>query len=290
MERERITVYDMMVQVIQGNQLSAGEEAKIMAVLRERGEEREKKRMSRCLAGVIEAEMQKKVEAGIILEATKKWYYPIYRRCFLETNPGNLDAAEITEAGVEEFIIEAHESFGLNRNDMLCFMGLLQTGLNELSDRGLLTFVPNKKMYRSYVEFDRGIKYIDNPYSAEETKSIMEWIEEHSDTDTGALAVGLWFTRDISPEEIIALKKDDCWYSGSGIEKGIFKEDEKKKYVTEAFKMHPDEEQYIFMLKKEGRWRPLNERSLQIKLYYICRAIGIRYRVFHKNETIIPNK
>lgn len=290
MERERITVYDMMVQVIQGNQLSAGEEAEIMAVLQERGEEREKKRMGRCLAGVIEAEMQKKVEAGIIMEAAKKLYHPIYRRCFLETNPGNLDAAEITEAGIEEFIIEAHESFGLNRHDMLCFMGLLQIGLNELSDRGLLTFVPDKKMYRSYVEFDRGIKYIDNPYSVEETKSIMEWIEEHSDTDTGALAVGLWFTRDISPEEIIALKKDDCWYSDSGIEKGIFKEDEKKKYVTEAFKMHPDEEQYIFMLKKEGRWRRLNERSLQIKLYYICRDIGIRYRAFHKNETIIPNK
>jgi len=290
MEKERMTIYDMILQIINSNQLSADEEAEVLGILRKREEEREKKRMSRCLAGVIEEKMQKMVEEGIIKEATKTRYHPIYKRCFLETNFGNLDATEITEAEVEEFIIEAHESFGLNRNDMLCFMGLLQKGLNELSDRGLLTFVPDKQMYRSYVESDRENKYIDNPYSEEETERIMKWIEEHSDTDIRALAVGLWLTGNISPEEIIGLKKDDCWNSDNGIEKGIFKEDEKKKYVTEAFKLHPDEEQYIFMLKKEGRWRRLNERSLQIKLYYICRSIGITYRAFHKNEIIIPDK
>ena len=289
MEKEKITVFDMILQII--DQLSIEEEVEIMGILRKREEEREKKRMSRCLAGIAEQELQKRVDKGEIKETTKTRYHPIYKRCFLETDFGNLDATEITEAEVEEFIIEAHESFGLNRNDMLCFMGLLQAGLNELSDRGLLTFVPDKKMYRSYAESDKGNKYIDNPYSEEETESIMKWIEEHSATDIRALAVGLWFTGNISPEEIIGLKKDDCWNSDGGLEKGIFKEDEKKKYVTDAFKLHSDEEQqYIFMVKKESRWRRLNARSLQIKLYYICQSIGIKYRAFHKNDIIIPDK
>lgn len=290
MEKDRTTVTDMIIMTINDNRLSVKEEVEIMDILRGRGEGREKKRMSRCLAGIAEQELQKRVDKGEIKESTKNRYHPIFRRCFLETEIGNMDAAELSESVVKDFVMEANEFLGLNRNDMYFFMGMLQTGLNKMSDMGLLTFEPDRKMYRVYVESERGIRYIDNPYSPEETKSIMDWIEEHSDIDVRALAVGLWLTGNISPEEIVALRKEDCWDSGSGIEKGMFKECARQRFVTEANKHHPDEEQYVFMVRKDGRWKRLNERSLQIKLYYICQDIGIVYRAFHKNEAIIPGR
>lgn len=289
MKEQKITVFDMVLQLIQGNQLSPEEEAELMEVLTRRGEEREEKRKSRCLAGVIEAEMQRKVEDGIIKQSTKNRYYPIFRRCFLETKIGNMPASELSDSVIREFIIEAHEFMGLNRNDMYFFMGMLQTGLNKMSDAGFLAFNPDRKLYRGYIESDRGIRYIDNPYSEEETKELMKWIESHFE-DSRGLAVALWLSSDISPEEIVALTKEKCWDSGNGMEKGIFRQDTKKRLITAAFNLHPENEEYIFMVKKDGKWRKLNERSLQIKLYYICQDIGITYRAFHKNETIVPNK
>lgn len=280
----------MIVQVIKGDQLLEEEEAELLEVLRRRGEKRESARLSRCLAGVIETEMQKKVDEGIIRKVTKDRYHPIFRRCFQETQTGNMDASELSESAIRDFVMDAHEFMGLNKNDMYFFMGMLQMGLNKLSDMELLTFIPDRKMYRGYIESERGIKYIDNPYSPEETKIIMDWIIKNP--DTRALAVGLWLTGNISPEEIVVLKQEDCWEYDNDlvVGKGIFEERAKLRFVTEAFKMHPADEQYVFMVKKDGRWKKLNERSLQIKLYYICQDIGITYRAFHKNETIIPGR
>lgn len=65
--------------------------------------------------------------------------------------------------------------------------------------------------------------------------------------------------------------------------KGIFKDSKKLRYVTEAFKLHSADEQYVFRIKKEGRWRKLNERSLQIKLNYI---ICVRILVLHTGRSI----
>lgn len=291
MERERITVYDMIVQVINGNQLSVEEEVAIMELLRERGEEREKKRMSRCLAGVIDEELKKKVEAGIYKESTKDRYYPIYRKCFRETKIGNLDASELSETVIKEFIIEAHEFFGINnQNDMTAFMRLLQMGLNSMSDQGLLLFVPDKKLYKKHIEFDKGIKYIDNPYSPEEVNKILNWVEIHL-FDSRGLAVALWLSSNIAPEEIVFLEKADCWEEDNELinGKGIFAENTRLRIVKEAFNLHPESEQYIFMIKRDNRWRRLNDNSLQIKLYYICQDVGITYRAFHKDEAIIPD-
>ena len=285
---EKITVFDIIIQLIKDNQLSPEEEAEIRGILEEKEREREEERLSRCLAGVIETEMQRKVDEGIIKEATKNRYHPIFRRCFQETQTGNMDASELSASIIREFIMEAHESFGLNRNEMYLFMGMLQMGINKMSEMKLLTFVPDKKMYRSYIEIDRGIRYIDNPYSPEETKKITDWVESH--VDSRGFAVALWLSSNIAPKEIVSLKKEDCWDSDSGIGKGLFKDNKKMKFVSEAFKIHPENEEYIFMVKKDGKWKKLNERSLQIKLYYICQDIEITYRAFHKNESIIPDK
>lgn len=291
-KEEKITMFDMVAQIIQSNRFSVEEESEIFEVLKTRMEEKEKTRMSRCLAGVIERELEKRVEEGIYKESTKSRYHPIYRRCFQETQTGNLDASELSESVIREFIMEAHESLGLNnKNDMAAFMGLLQMGLNSMSDQGLLSFVPDKKLYRKHIESDRGISYIDNPYSPEQVKKIIGWVENHF-SDPRGLAVALWFSSNISPEEIVSLKKENCWEDSNGMRegRGIFEESARLRIVSEAFKLHPEDEQYIFMVKKDGRWRRLNEKSLQIKLYYICQDLKITYRAFHKNESIIPDR
>lgn len=81
------------------------------------------------------------------------------------------------------------------------------------------------------------------------------------------------------------LKKEDCWENNNDlfVGKGIFKDSKKLRYVTEAFKLHSADEQYVFRIKKEGRWRKLNERSLQIKLNYI---ICVRILVLHTGRSI----
>lgn len=298
MEKERITVFDMIVQVVDGNQLHEDEEIELMKILRRRGEEREEKRMSRCLAGIVEIEMRKKVQEGIIKASTKHRYQPIYRRCFLETEFGNLDAAEITESAVKEFIIEAHESFGLNRNERMCFMGLLQTGLNKMSEDEMLDFVPDKKIYKNYIEIENGKNFILNPYFEEETKCIFDWIKRHPD-DIRGLAVGLWFLGEIAPEEIIRLKREDLKDScgnntgeatvikKSDADSYLSLTDMRSKIIHAALDLHPDGGlEYIFMIKKENRWRRLVDNSLSIKLYYICQDIGIKYKAFHKNDVI----
>lgn len=300
MEKERITMSDMIIQTINDNLLSAEEEVEIMDVLRGRGEEREKKRMSRCLAGVIEAEMQKKVEEGGIKESTKNRYYPIYRRCFKENKIGNMDSSELTEEIIQDYIIEAHESFGLNRNDMTFFIGFLQIGINKLSEDGMLDFIPDKKIYKNYIETKQDKNFIYNPYPKEETKKIMEWVEKHLD-DVRGLAVALWLLGDISPEEIIKLKKQDLVVSSGNktdnirmirkpnADSYLLLTDERNRLIKAALDLHPsDGLEYIFMVKKENRWIRLNSHSLSIKLYYICRNIGkaVTYRAFHSCDVI----
>ena len=263
MEKNRTTMTDMIIQTIIDNQLSAEEEIEIMDVLRGRGEEREKKRMSRCLAGVIEVEMLKKVEEGVIKESTKNRYYPIYRRCFKENKIGNMDSSELTEEIIQDYIIEAHESFGLNRNDMTFFIGFLQIGINKLAEDGMLDFIPDKKIYKNYIETKQDKNFIYNPYPEEETKKIMEWVEKHPD-DVRGLAVALWLLGDISPEEIIKLKKQDLVDSSGNKTDNIrmirkpnavsylLLTDERNRLIKAALDLHPsDGLEYIFMVKKK---------------------------------------
>ena len=305
MRGERITVFDMILQIIDGNQLSAEEETEIFGILEQRGRKRESARMSKCLAGVIEAEMQKKVDEGIIKESTKNRYHPIFRRCFQETIIGNMASSDLSEEIIREYIIEAHESFGLNRTEMTLFMGFLQTGLNWMSEKGMLNFEPDKKLYKNYIEAERGRNLIYNPYSVEETEAIMNWVEKHPD-DMRGLAVALWLHGDISPEEIVKLKKKDLVDSSGNnstdsvtviqtpdADSYLHLTEKRNQIIKAALKLHSDEEQdYIFMAREGRRWKRLNDKSIQLKLYYICEDIGegVVYRAFHHNDVIVNDK
>lgn len=299
MEGNKVTMGQMIIQMIQGNQLSVKEETEISEILEKRKREREDQKMDRCLAGVIERVLSERVEKGKIKAATKRRYHPIYKRCFEDTVIGNMDGSELTEEMIREIIIDANETLGTNRNDMLYFMGLLQVGLNKLSEEGMLNFMPNKKLYIKFLESERETNYRENPYSIEEMEDLMAWIDRNED-DVRGLAVGLWLSGGISPEEIINLKKECLEDSGTnstgeltaikkpGTDRYLRLTSIRKRLLDSALAIQSDNEaDYIFMVKKEDKWRMLTKKSLQIKLYYMCEDLGIKYKAFHCNDIIL---
>lgn len=299
MEGNKVTMGQMIIQMIQGDQLSITEESEILGILEERQRKREEEKMGRCLAGVIESVLTEKVREGKIKAASKKRYHPIYKRCFVETIIGNMDASELTEALIKEIIIDAHETLGTSRNDMLYFMGLLQIGLNKMSEEGLLNFMPNKKLFITFAEAEKETNYRDNPYSIEEMEDLMAWVERNPD-DVRGLAVGLWLSGGISPEEIIDLKKECLEDSGAtsagelttikrpGSDRYLRLTSVRKRILDAALQIQSNNGmEYVFMVEKEHRWRKLTKKSLQIKLYYICEDLGIKYKAFHCNDVIL---
>lgn len=292
MYKNTMTVYDIMLQMIEDNQLSLEEETALKKFLDDRETKRIEEKRNRCLSGIIEKELAELVRAGKLSQATQQRYHPILRRCFMETSYGNLDASLLSESVIQEFVMEAQESYNLNRNDLLFFTGMLKLGLNKMAQLGLISFTPHKRMFKSFIEPVQGIRQIINPYSERDTDRIMEWIEDHP-SDTRALAVGLWFSGGLSPLQIINLKKADCWGENSTdnktieFDRNIFRMWQRANYIRKAIKLHPEEDKYVFMVNKDGVWKKLTERSLPIKLYYICQDIGIKYKGFHQNEMIV---
>lgn len=295
MYKNTMTVYDIMVEMIEDNQLSLEEEAELKNFLDERQTERDEEKRNRCLSGIIEKELAELVQAGKLSQATQQRYHPILRRCFMETSYGNLDASMLSESVIQEFVIEAHESYNLNRNDLLFFTGMLKLGLNKMARLGLISFTPHKKMFKNCMEPVQGIRQIINPYSERETNLITEWIEDHP-SDTRALAIGLWLSGGLSPLQIINLKKADCWGEDSTdnktieFDRNIFRMWQRANYIMKAIKLHPEDAKYVFMVKKDGNWKKLTDKSLPIKLYYICQDIGIKYKAFHLNEMIVEDE
>ena len=209
----------------------------------------------------------------------------------MDTTYGNLDAASLSEAVIQEFISEALESYNLNRKDLLFFTGMLKLGLDKMAQSKLISFTPDTKMLKSYIEPVDEFRYIRNPYSEKETALIMKWIKDHP-SDTRALASGLWFSGGLCPIQIINLKKEDFLDNNDTGDKtiifdpNIFNMLQRAIYIHKAIKLHPEDTIYVFMVEKDGTWKKLSGRSLQLKLYYICQDIGIKYKSFHQNEVI----
>lgn len=255
----------------------------------------EKRKRRRCLARIIDDELSRNVKSGVISECAKEKNYSLYKRCFIESMIGNLDASDLSENIIREFIEEVEESFGLDDYEMLCFMGLLQCGLNRMADENILNFDPDRRIYRHYIEAERGIIYIDNPYSFSETESIKVWIDRHPD-DIRGLALGYFFTTDASLAEIVHMEKADQGENSLispdivKINKNVRISKEKARIISKALKRCPAKEKYIFMIQKKGKWEKLNEKGIQLRLYHICKELGITYRPIGKNEAILPKK
>lgn len=146
--------------------------------------------------------------------------------------------------------------------------------------------------------FERnGIRFIDNPYTAEETAVIREWVEDHP-FDVRGLAVSLWLSGGIAPEAIINLRTSDCWSGGRdthelihmgniAVDRSIFQQWDRFRIVKRAMELHQAKQPYVFMVYDRNQWSKLNGNAIQLKMFHICRNLGIRYRKFSNNEIIL---
>lgn len=295
---KKITIYDMIAQVIRGNQISLNEEEQLRDVLNGRWEEREKERKQRTLLGILEEEMDIKLKSKEFKPATVKRYKPILRRCF-SGSYGNMDAAELTEEILYDFITEVYEA-GLSRNEMYMFMRLLKKALSKMN--GILKFTPSPNLFINHAEMAIGTRLIECPYSPEEQKAITRWIIDHS-SDIRGLACGLWLVGGdgLSPDKIIGLKGQDTWkYCIDGLNKqntindvfdfdsNINRANAREHIIQKALSLHPEDAKYVFMVpKKESEgWKKLSGPALQIKMNWICNSLNIPYKPFHGNEAI----
>lgn len=299
MEKEGITVYDMINQMIRDGQFSANQEDALGMMLADRKEKREEERLSRCLYGIVMHEMDVRVSSGEVKQSTAKRYRPVIQRCF-NGKYGNMDAAEINEEIIQEFILEAIESYGLDRNEMSAYMRMLKQGLREMEKKEMLSFKPPKSLFTNHFEYISGTKLIDCPYAGKEQLDIGQWIASHP-TDARGLACGLWLLGGdgLSPDKIINIKGQDAWkYCPDGLKAGDgildFDPDERraearKSIIETAMKIHPEETSYVFMVpKKESKgWKKLSGPVLQTKMSWICSSLNIKYKAFHHNEAII---
>lgn len=278
MKTNNITVYQMVSQIIKENQLTWEEEDGIRKLIEEKEKKKREEDGETCLAAVVEQEMENGIKMGKVAEAFKRIYKPVLNECFWENEIGKLPVSCLSAPIIRKFIIQAEETYKMNRNSMICFMGLLQVGLDKISKDGMAELAYDKYLYLNYVGEEKGIRYIDNPYTEEETARIKEWIEIHP-YDTRGLALGLWFSGNLSAGQIVNLKRKDC-------HKGLLEKWEKGRLTEKALKLQPEDGEYVFMVEKRGRWEKLTAKGLQIKLYCICEGLGIGYKKIQKDEAI----
>lgn len=197
-----------------------------------------------------------------------------------ESEFGNIPATELSDMLVRKFVLQAEKIYEMDRTRLKCFTGMVQTGLNKLAEEDMLDFAPEKHIYKNYLMCsDRGIQYIKNPYSAEETEKIKEWIELHPD-DIRGMAIGLWFTGDVSLLEIANLKREEC-------HKDIFKKWKRARFVAKALELHPKNKDYVFMAINDGKLEKLTPQSFQMKLYHVCNRLGINYKKINRDEAMV---
>lgn len=286
-----ITIVDMVTQMINNNQLSAEDELRIKQILEGRLRNRSDGQKGMCLAEAINSEMAKKL--ALQDPRMKNMCELVYNRCFRESRIGRMDSLKLTEKTVKKFEKDVRELYGLNENEIVFFMGMLQVGLDKLADEKLLSFIPDRHLFRDFINTRHTTIYIDNPYSPEETEKIIQWMERHP-TDARGLAVGLWFTGGISLTEIVNLTKKDCW-GGKRTADSIMKFEERlfcarnrAGIVRNALDLHPSNVKYVFVIpRRDGSgWKRLTEQGLQKKIGCICQDLGITYKKVHKNEAI----
>ncbi len=272
---DKITIICKMVrQIIDEDNLA--DEAEIRRILEEKGKKEEDRGI--CLASVIEKELEKAIKSGQICESNVGLYQSVFEKMIRESEIGNMPAEELSDMLIKKFVLQAGKVYERDRTRLKCFTGMLQTGLKKMMEKGMLDFVPVKHA-KDYLGSKSGIQYIHNIYTPEETERISEWIELHPG-DIRGLALGLWFTGDVTLMEIANLKKEDA-------HKGIFKKWKKARFVSKALELNPKNGDYVFMTKSEGNLEKLTAQGLMMKLYHTCNRLGIEYKKINKNEAMV---
>ncbi len=274
-KEDKITIICKMVrQIIDEDKLA--DEAEIRRILEEKGKKEEERGI--CLASVIEKELEKAIKSGQICESNVGLYQSVFSKSIKNSEFGNIPASELSDMLIRKFVLQAEKTYEMNRTQLKCFTGMLQTGLNKMAEEDMLDFVPVKHA-KEYLGSKIVIQYINNPYTPEETERIKEWIELHPD-DIRGMAIGLWFTGDVSLLEIANLKREEC-------HKDIFKKWKRARFVAKALELHPQNKDYVFMAINDGKLEKLTPQSFQMKLYHVCNRLGIEYKRINRNEAML---
>ena len=277
-ENKIVMLCQIVSRIISENQLPDEAETGLRKILEE--EKTKKKEDSKiCLISVIQKELESAIKRGQICEADVGLYQSVFEECFEKNEIGKIPAAELSDMIIKKFVLQVSKTYEMNRTRIKCFTGMLQTGLNKMAEEDMLRFVPVKHVYKEYLGSGSGIKYIDNPYSAEETEKIKEWVDLHP-RDIRGLAIGLWLTGNVSLMEIANLKKKD-------VHKGLFIKWERARLISKALQMNPQNGNYVFMVINEGNLEKLTAQGLMMKLYHVCNRLGINYKRINKNEAML---
>lgn len=281
MEENKIVMLCQIVsRIISENQLPDAAEAELRKILEEETPEKKEEDRKICLTSVIETELEKAIKLGQICESSVRMYQTVFNKSIKNSEIGNMSATELSDILIRKFVLQAEKTYGMDRTWLKCFTGMVQTGLNKLAEEDMLDFAPEKHIYKNYLMCsDRGIQYIKNPYSAEETEKIKEWIELHPN-DIRGLAIGLWFTGNVSLMEIANLKRKD-------VHNGLFKKWERVWFISKALKLNLKNGDYVFMTKSEGNLEKFTTQGLMMKLYHTCNRLGIEYKKINKNEVMV---
>ena len=276
-ENEKTTLGDMIKQIINENQLSDADETEIRKILEEKRNKEEEKG---CLVSVIEIELEKAIKSGQICEENIGLYKSVFEKIIKRSEIGNMPAIELSNDLIKKFVLQTGKTYEKDRTRLKCFTGMLQTGLNRMAEEDMLDFVPEKHVYKNYLMcLDRGIRYIENPYTVEETEKIREWIDLHTN-DIRGLALGLWFAGDVSMEEIANMKLEDN-------HNNIFRKWERSRFITKALELHPQNGDYVFMIINDREWEKITAQGLMMKLYHVSNKLGIKYKRVNRNEAIV---
>ena len=273
---DKITIICKMVrQIIDEYKLL--DEDEVRRILEEKGKKEEDRGI--CLASVIEKELEKAIKSGQICESNVGLYQSVFDKSIKNSEIGNMPAKELSDILIKKFVLQAGKVYEVERTRLKCFTGMLQTGLNKMAEEDMLDFVPVKHAYKEYLGSESEIQYIHNPYTPEETERINEWIELHPG-DIRGLALGLWFTGNITLMEIANLKRKD-------VHNGLFKKWARARFITSALKLHSQRGDYVFMVIIDGPLEKLTAQGLMMKLYHICNKLGIKYRKINKDEAMV---
>lgn len=246
------------------------------------------------LASMVQYVMESSIDAGNYKKHNKERCHQVLLHCFQNNPIGKMDISELTEVLLEEIMIEATESCGMDRADMEVFMGLLQMGLNEAAKRKMLCFPHDKAMYKKYIAAEKSRNYIKGNYTSDEIECIRNWIAKEQD-DIRNLAIDLWLVGNISVEEIAGLETSEIKKSGMTGEMVAIRRsesggyliltEERKDIIKDALSLN-EGKKYLFAIDLGLKWKRIAVQSMAKKLYHICQKTGVEYRELHGNDVL----
>lgn len=272
--KEKMTLYQLLYNCVKYNQFEIEQEENLKELLENR--ENARKEQEKTLYGaILAAKRQMDQEGHSQTETAKKKYYHYLGR-FFEGNP-ICNKEHLTGQDIRDFIMEIMESGEIQTNESyVFFISILLVGLYYMKNHNYIDFnIYDKGIFGFPTSPHTDKNCIENPYTPEEINKINGWIE-HNPDDSRGHAVQFFFLGGITPKEIVSLKPDD-------IPKLC---EDRRKIAEQALKLHEDNQEYIFMVEKDGEWKQMSAKGIALKLYYICQETRVQYRPIKHDDSI----